>query len=145
MSVKTAKIGDGGVNSERSEAIPRYGAATLAFASQLIHLWVLQEEFLFRPLSGGLIFLAAVCQGILAASLVFGSGKWMVRFGIFINTLAAISWITTRFFGVPTLLGFASLPVEPLNLVAFAAEVALIALLFGMRPGRRAIKVNPEV
>ncbi len=143
-----ARIEGGGMNPVQNDAMLRYGAAALALVSQAIHLWVLQEEFVFRPLSGGLIFLVAVCQGFLAASLVFGPGKWMVRFGILLNASAAISWVATRFVGAPTLLGFASLPVEPLNLVAFAAEVALLILLFKMRRGHRATKdsaiPNPE-
>lgn len=114
---------------ERSDAARRYVAATLAFASQAIHLWVLQEEFLFRPLSGGLVFLVAVCQGILAASLLLGVGKWMARFGIFLNVCVVFAWVATRFVGHPGLLGFERLPVEPLNLVATVAEVALVVLL----------------
>lgn len=131
MSVKARIVGDETVPAQ-NDAMLRYGAATLAFASQLIHLWILQEEFLFRPLSGGLIFLAAVCQGFLAAGLLFGSGKWMVRFGMALNFSLALVWISTRFVGYPGLLGFSRLPVEPLNLAAFAAEVAIVFLLVGV-------------
>lgn len=116
--------------AERSDAMLRYPAAMLAFASQQIHLWVLQDEFLFRPLSGFLIFLVAVCQGLLAASLLFGPGKWMPRFGILLNAGVVLTWAVTRFVGYPTLLGFSWLPVEPLNLAATAAEISLVVLLF---------------
>lgn len=110
-------------------------AAALAFASQLFHLWVLQEEFLFRPLSGGLLFLVAICQGLLAASLLFGAGKWMVYFGIALNAGVVLTWAATRFVGSPGLLGFDRLPVEPLNLAATVTEMALVVLL--IRIGRR--------
>lgn len=85
---------------------------------------------MFRPLSGGLIFLVTICQGFLAASLLFGPGKWMLRFGILLNACVVLTWVVTRFVGYPPLLGFARLPVEPLNLAAFAAEIALLILLF---------------
>lgn len=114
----------------QNDAMLCYGAAALAFVSQVIHLWVLQEEFVFRPLSGFLIFLAAICQGFLAVSLLFGPGKWMVRFGILLNACVVLTWVGTRFVGYPGLLGFARLPVEPPNLAATAAEIALLALLF---------------
>ena len=56
----------------------RYAAA-LAFASQLLHLWMLPGTVVARPLTGSFMFLAAVCQGLLAASLLFGPGRWTVR------------------------------------------------------------------
>ncbi|MGF1471189.1 MAG: hypothetical protein ACFB50_05515 [Rubrobacteraceae bacterium] len=110
----------------------RYLAAALAFTSQLIHLWLLPAEFVVRPLSGSLILLVAICQGFLAVSLLFGPGRWMVRFGIFLNAGVVLVWGVTRFFGFPALLGFARLPVDPLNLAATAAEAGLIVLLFGI-------------
>ncbi len=116
----------------RGEARLRLPAAALALFSQAAHLWALQEEFLFRPLSGGLVFLAAVCQGFLAASLLFGSGTWTVRFGIALNACLALVWAATRFVGSPGFLGFDRLPVEPLNLAVAVAEVVLLALLFGI-------------
>jgi len=140
MSAKT-RNGRAGTTSEWSGHAPRYTESALAFVSQGIHLWVLQEQFLFRPLTGGLIFLAAVCQGLLAASLLFGPGRWMVRFGVALNVCVVTSWAVTRFFGYPGLLGFDRLPVEPLNLTAAVAEAGLIVLLIRIR---RQIKPHPE-
>lgn len=125
MEKATARTG-------QATAAFRYAAAALAFASQLIHLWLLPGEFVVRPLPGSLIFLVAVCQGLLAVSLLFGPGKWTVRFGILINVGVVLAWVVTRFAGFPPLLGFAELPVEPLNLAATAAEIVLVVLLFGI-------------
>jgi hypothetical protein len=111
-------------------------AAALAFASQLGHLWILPGEFAARPLVGVLIFLAAVCEGLLAASLLLGPGRWAVRLGILLNPTIVFVWIVTRFWGFPAAVGFARLPVEPLGLAATVAEVALIVLLVGI--GRHA-------
>jgi hypothetical protein len=66
-------------------------AAALAFASQLAHLWILPEEFSARPLVGTFVFLAAVFQGLLAASLLFGPGRWAVRLGILLNATLVLA------------------------------------------------------
>jgi hypothetical protein len=114
------------------------GAAALAFASQLVYLWILPGEFAARPLVGAFVFLAAVCEGLLAASLLLGPGRWAVRFGILLNATIVFVWIVTRFWGFPAAVGFALLPVEPLGLAATVAQVALIVLLAGI--GRHAKK-----
>jgi hypothetical protein len=113
-------------------------AAALAFASQLIHLWILPGEFAARPLVGALVFLAAVCEGLLIASLLLVPGRWAVRLGILLNAIIVFVWIVTRFWGFPAAVGFVRLPVEPLGLAATVAEGALIVLL--ARIGRRAKK-----
>jgi hypothetical protein len=113
-------------------------AAALAFVSQLVYLWILPGEFAARPLVGAFVFLAAVCEGLLAASLLLGPGRWAVRLGILLNATIVFVWIITRFWGFPAAVGFAQLPVEPLGLAATVAEVALILLL--ARIGRHARK-----
>lgn len=129
-----------------SERFPlRYPAAALAFTSQLIHLWLLLGEFVVRPLSGSCILLVAICQGLLAVSILFGTGRWMVRFGILINTCVVLAWIVTRFLGFPALLGFARLPVEPLNLIATVSEIMLIVLLFGIGRDLKAARKERRV
>ena len=110
-------------------------AATLAFASQLIHLGVLPGEFAARPLTGSLVLLAAVCQGLLAASLLFGPGRWAVQFGLLLNATIVFAWAVTRVAGFPALFGFARLPVEPVGLVAAVIEIALLGLLLGIGRG----------
>jgi hypothetical protein len=84
------------------------------------------------------VFLAAVCEGLLAASLLLGPGRWAVRLGIVLNATIVFVWIVTRFWGFPAAVGFALLPVEPLGLAATVAQVALIVLLAGI--GRHAKK-----
>ena len=111
----------------------RYAAAALACASQFTHLWILPEEFAIRPLVGAFVLLAAIFQGLLAVSLFFGPGRWMLRFGILLNATIAFVWVMTRFWGFPAAVGFARLPVEPLGLATTAVEVALIVLLVRLR------------
>jgi hypothetical protein len=107
-------------------------AAALAFASQLIHLWVLPGAFVSRPLTGSFILLAAIGQGMLTASLLIGPGRWAVRLGLLLNAMIVLTWTATRVAGFPALLGFARLPVEPVGLVATVIEIALLVLLLGI-------------
>jgi hypothetical protein len=118
------------------------GAAALAFASQLVYLWILPGEFAARPLVGAFVFLAAVCEGLLAASFLLGPGRWTVRLGILLNATIVFVWIVTRFWGIPAAVGFAQLPVEALGLAATVAEIALIVLL--AKIGRHARKERNE-
>jgi hypothetical protein len=112
-------------------------AAALAFASQLIHLWVLPEAFVARPLTGSFVLLAAVGQGLLAVSLLFGPGRWAVRFGLLLNATIVLAWTATRVAGFPALFGFARLPVEPMGLMATVIEIALLVLLLKIGRGLR--------
>ena len=108
-------------------------AAALAFASQLLLLWVLPQEFATRPLTSSVVLLAAVCQGMLAARLLLGPARWAVRLGILLNATVVFVWIVTRSWGFPAAVGFMRLPMEPLGLAATAGELALIVLLVRLR------------
>ena len=110
-------------------------AAALAFASQLIYLWVLPGAFVARPLSASFVLLAAVCQGLLGASLLFDPGRWAVRFGLLLNATIVLAWTVARVAGFPALFGFARLPVEPVGLVATLIEIALLVLLLKIGRG----------
>ena len=116
-------------------------AAALAFASQLLHLWVLPEAFVARPLTGSFILLAAVGQGLLGASLLFGPGRWAVRLGLLLNATIGLVWTATRVAGFPSLFGFARLPVEPVGLVTTVIEIALLILLLKIGRG---LKTEPK-
>jgi hypothetical protein len=137
-------VGAGTKVAGSAGAMARYAAA-LAFASQLIHLWVLPGAFVARPLTGSFVFLAAVCQGLLGASLLFGPGRWTIRFGLLLNATIVLAWAATRVAGFPALFGFARLPVEPVGLMATLIEIALLVLLLkigrGLRTERRKRRV----
>ncbi len=127
MSVKNAVF--------PKENVPtlRYAAASLAFASELIHLWVLPGQLVAAMLPGAFFFLVAVGQGLLGASLLFGTGRWTVRFGILLNILVVFMWLFTRVVSLPELFEPLRLPVEGLGAMATSAEVALLVLLFRLR------------
>ena len=132
MGAKAQKK-NGEITSGRDGATLRYWAAGLAFGSELIHLWMLPGEFVISPLRGLFFVMVAACQGLLAVSLLFGPGRWAVRLGILLNVGVVAVWATTRFTSFPAfppLLGFARLPVGPLDLAATTMEVALLILLF---------------
>jgi hypothetical protein len=111
----------------------RYVAAAMAFASELIHLWVLPGQLVAAMLPGTFFLLVAVGQGLLGASLLFGTGRWTLRFGILLNVSVILVWVLTRLVSVPELFEPLRLPVEGLGAGVAAAEVTLLALLFKLR------------
>ncbi len=118
---------------ERGGTALRYPAAGLALVSELIHLWVLPGQFVVAMLPGIFFLLVAISQGLLAVSLVFNPGRWTLRFGILLNLFVVFVWAFTRVVSVPELFAPVRLPVEGLDLVATAAEVALVILLVRLR------------
>ncbi len=133
--------------SVRDKAILRYAAA-LAFTSELIHLWVLPEQYAIWG-GRGIFFLAvAACQGALAVSLMFGPGRRTLTWGILLNLFVVFVWAFTRLVSVPELFAPVRLPVGGLDLAATAAEVALVVLLVRLRrslpPKRRWRRVRRE-
>ena len=111
----------------------RYVAAAMAFASELIHLWVLPGQLVAAILPGAFFLLVAACQGLLGATLLFSAGRWTLRLGILLNASVVLVWMLTRLVSVPEIFEPLRLPVEGLGAFATAAEVALLVLLFKLR------------
>lgn len=109
-------------------------AATLAFVSQAIHLWVLPGQLAAAMLPGVFFFGVAAGQGLLGASLLFGAGRWTVRFGVLLNLVVVLVWLLTRAVSIPQLFEPIKLPMEGLGAAATFIEVALVASL--VRLGR---------
>ena len=119
--------------SERGGAALRYSAAGLALVSELIHLWVLPGQFVVAMLPGIFFLLVAMSQGLLAASLLFGPGRWTLRFGILLNLFVVLVWMLTRLVRVPELFEPIRLPADALDLAATVVEVLLLVLLVMLR------------
>src|SRR5918993_3080326 len=118
---------------ERGGAALRYPAAGLALVSELIHLWVLPGQFVVAMLPGIFFLLVAMSQGLLAASLLFGPGRWTLRFGILLNLFVVLVWMLTRLVRVPELFEPIRLPADALDLAATVVEVLLLVLLVMLR------------
>jgi hypothetical protein len=88
---------------QRSRDTLRHPAAALALLSELIHLWLLPGQFVVAMLPGLFFLLVAMSQGLLAVSLLFGPGRWMLRFGILLNLFVVFIWAFTRVVSVPEL------------------------------------------
>jgi hypothetical protein len=121
------------VYPDRSGAALRYPAAVLALVSEVIHLWVLPGQFVVAMLPAIFFLLVAMSQGLLAVSLLFGPGRWTLRFGILLNLFVVFVWAFTRVVSVPELFEPVRLPVGGLDLAATVAEVALVVLLVRLR------------
>ena len=118
---------------EQNGAALHYPAAALAFASELIHLWVLPGQLVAAMLPGIFFFVVAIGQGLLAVNLLLDPGRWILRFGTLLNVFVIFVWASTRVVSVPELFAPVRMPVEGLDLVATAAEAALVVLLVRLR------------
>jgi hypothetical protein len=114
---------------ERGGVALRYLAVSLAFVSELIHLWALPSQLVVAMLPGIFFLLVAMGQGLLAVSLLFGPGRSTVRFGILLNLFVVFVWAFTRVVSVPELFAPVRVPVDGLGAVATVVEVALLILL----------------
>jgi uncharacterized membrane protein len=72
-------------------------------------------------------------QGLLGVSLLFGPGRWTLRFGILLNLFVVFVWSFMRVVSVPQLFAPIRMPVAGLDLAATAVEVALVVLLLRLR------------
>jgi hypothetical protein len=122
-----------GLRSAQDRAALRYVAAALAFVSELIHLWVLPEQYAIWGGRGIFFLVVAACQGSLAVSLMFGPGRRTLTWGILLNLFVVFVWAFTRVLGLPAWTVFIPLPLGALDLTATAAELALVVLLVRLR------------
>jgi hypothetical protein len=119
--------------SAQYRAALRYAAAALAFISELIHLWVLPEQYAIWVGRGVFFFVVAACQGALAASLLFGPGRKTFTWGVLLNLFVVFVWGFTRVLGLPAWTALMPLPVGALDLTATTTELALVVLLVRLR------------
>jgi hypothetical protein len=84
-------------------------------------------------LPGAFFLLVAIGQGLLGMSLLFGPGRWALRFGILLNLFVVFVWSLTRVVSVPQLFAPIRMPVGGLDLAATAVEVALVILLVRLK------------
>jgi hypothetical protein len=123
--LETQSVGD--------KATLRYAAAALALGAQLVHLWVLPEQYAIWVGRGVFFFVIAACQGALAVSLLFEPGRKTFTWGVLLNLFVVFVWGFTRVAGLPAWTVLMPLPVGALDLTATAAELALVALLVRLR------------
>jgi hypothetical protein len=115
----------------------RYLAATLAFTSQVIHLWILPETFVVTLLPGLFFLFVGIVQGLLGISLLFGSSRWTLHLGIPFNLLIVALWIITRVVSLPVITGVAQSPVGLLGIGATVAEITLVVLLLKLLTNKK--------
>jgi hypothetical protein len=134
------------INKARNVHLPlfqkkilRYVGASLCFLSELIHLWLLPQQYetffiaLFY-LNYGLMFLfIAMAQGVIGASLLFEPGHRLLSFGLWVNALIVVLYIFTHTIGVLVGLAFLPLPIDAWGVGATLAESAAVVILLLLR------------
>ena len=97
----------------RQKQILCSGGAVACFASELIHLWLLPQQYdVF--IGYGLIFLLiAMAQGVIGANLVFAPRRHLLTFGLWVNGSLVFLYLFTHTVGVLVAEAFLPLPVDP--------------------------------
>jgi len=85
------------MNSTTTTALPthhtkllRYMAAGMCFLSELIHLWLLPEQYEIFIGYGIVFLLIAMAQGIIGANLLFEPRRRLLTFGLWVNALIVV-------------------------------------------------------
>jgi cobalamin biosynthesis protein CobD/CbiB len=105
--------------------------AGLCFFSELIHLWLLPEQYETYFVYGLVFLLIAMTQGVIGANLLFGS-RHLLTF-VWINVLIIILYGFTHTIGVLVGLAFLPLPVDVWGVAATLAEVLVIVVILLLR------------
>ena len=92
--------------------ILRYVGASLCFLSELIHLWLLPQQYEIFFVYGLIFFVIAMAQGVIGASLLFEPGRRLLSFGLWVNALIVVLYIFTHTIGVLVGLAFLPLPID---------------------------------
>ena len=119
--------------SNRRKSAMRYTIASLCLLSELIHLWLLPEQY--ETFSGyGVIFLLiALAQGFIGVLFLFEVCRRLITFALWINILVAMLYIFTHTIGVLVGLALLPLPVDVFGIIATGAEIIAIVVLFLLR------------
>jgi len=114
-------------------------AAVLVLAAELGHLLAILNEWPLWEVRGAFHTVAAVAQGLLAASLLVGPGHKALRRGAILNLLLAVLWLFSRTMGIPSIVTLQRLPIGVLDALTAAVEVAAaIVIATEWRARRRA-------
>jgi hypothetical protein len=108
-----------------------YVGAGLCFLSELIHLYLLPQQYEIFFVYGLIFLVIAMTQGVIGASLLFEPGRRLLFFGLWVNALIVVLYIFTHTIGVLVGFVFFPLPIDAWGVGATMAEsVAVVILLF---------------
>lgn len=114
----------------RQKQIIRSVGAVACFASELIHLWLLPEQYEVFVGYGLIFLLIAMAQGGIGANLVFAPRRRLLTFGLWVNGLLVVLYLFTHTVGVLVAEAFLPLPVDPFGVAATLCEMLVIGMLF---------------
>jgi hypothetical protein len=119
--------------STRRRKVLRSIAAGMCFLSELIHLWLLPEQY-GTFIGYGIVFLLiAMAQGYIGAHLLFEPRRRLLTFGLWVNALIVVLYIFTHTIGVPVGLAFLPLPIDIWGVGAAIVSLVAVILLLLLR------------
>jgi hypothetical protein len=105
----------------------------MCFLSELIHLWLLPEQYEIFIGYGIIFLLIAMAQGVIGAHLLFEPRRRLLTFGLWVNALIVVLYGFTHTIGVPVGLAFLPLPIDVWGVGAAAASLVVVILLWLLR------------
>lgn len=108
-------------------------AAGMCFLSELIHLWLLPEQYEIFIGYGIIFLLIAMVQGFIGAQLLFEPRRRLLTFGLWVNALIVVLYGFTHTIGVPVGLAFLPLPVDVWGVGAVMTSLVVVVLLWFLR------------
>jgi len=110
-----------------------YVGAGLCFLSELIHLYLLPQQYEIFFVYGLIFLVIAMAQGVIGASLLFEPGRRLLSFGLWVNALIVVLYVFTHTIGVLVGLAFLPLPIDAWGVGATLAESAAVVILLLLR------------
>ena len=117
----------------RQKQIMRSVGAVACFVSELIHLWLLPEQYEVFVGYGLIFLLIAMAQGVIGANLVFAPRRRLLTFGLWVNGSLVFLYLFTHTVGVLVAEAFLPLPVDLFGVAATLCEMLVIGMLFLLR------------
>jgi hypothetical protein len=138
----SVKSGDNTRLITSQKSLLNYVGACLCFISELIHLWLLPVQYETYFVYGLIFLLIAMTQGLIGANLLFGPGRRLLTFGLFINMLIVVLYSFTHTIGVLVGLAFLPLPIDGRGITATVAELGAVIVFFLLQRATPRIRRN---
>ena len=119
--------------NSQQKTLMRCTIASLCFVSELIHLWLLPEQYEVFSVYGIIFLLIAMAQGFIGMSFLFEPHRRIITFSLWVNVLVTFLYIFTHTIGVLVGLAFLPLPIDTLGVIATATEILAIGFLLALR------------
>ncbi|GCE23020.1 hypothetical protein [Dictyobacter kobayashii] len=108
-------------------------AAGMCFLSELIHLWLLPEQYEIFIGYGIIFLLITMVQGFIGVHLLFEPRRRLLTSGLWVNAFIVVLYGFTHTIGVPVGLAFLPLPIDVWGVMTVMISLLVVVLLWFLR------------